>query len=133
LPCIFFEVRAAIRIVPVGKNDSHLPLEIIVERFEVVLALGFHDDGFFVLILSDRGSDLPELAVIVLGDEVSLNLEPALSVNQGAIPSKGICSVLLCALLSHLVLAHGFVIAVAVLTGVSGQLEAVVVCLHDID
>lgn len=71
--------------------------------------------------------------MIVLGDEVSLNIEPVVSVNQGAILSEGIRSVLLCALLSHLVLAHGFVVAVAVLTGVSGQLEAVVVCLHDID
>ena len=56
-PCISFEVRAAIPVVPVRENDGHLPLEIRVERLEVILALGFHDDGSLVLTLPERGSD----------------------------------------------------------------------------
>lgn len=129
-----FEVRATIHVIPVRKDDCHSALEIVIQRFKVVHALSFHNDFVsFRLPLHDRSSDLPHVGVVVHRNEVSLDGEPLIGVDYGAIGSPGIFSVLLSALLSHLVIAHGGSFTFSVFARVGRQLEAVVVRLHDLD
>jgi len=106
---VSFEVRATVSVIPVRDNDCHVALEIMVQRREVVLALGLHND--LLVLLFDRSSDLPEIIVVILRDKVCLDLEPVFGVDHGAIGPKGIFSVFLCALLSQVVIAPGFFVA----------------------
>jgi len=94
-----------------------LTLKIVIQGVEVVLAFCFHDD-FFALVLSERGSDLPDLAVVILCHEVGLDLEPSIGVDDRATGSKGFVAILFGSCVSHLVLAHGASIAITVCTWV---------------
>lgn len=84
----------------------------MVQRHEVVLALGFHND--LLVLLSDRSSDLPEIVVVILRDKVCLDLEPVFGVDHFSIGPKGIGSVFFFALLSQVVIAPGFIVAITV-------------------
>lgn len=106
---ISFEVRATVSVIPVRDDDCHFALEIVVQRREVVFALGLHND--LLVLLFNRSSDLPEIIVVILRDKVCLDLEPVIGVDHGAIGPKGIFSVFLCALLSQVVIAPGFLVA----------------------
>ena len=126
-----FEVFAAISVVPVGHDESHVALNIVRKRVEVFTAVSLHLNDFGALL--DRSSNLVQVLVVVFGNKVGLDLEPVGSVDHGATGAEGIHTVLFSTLVSHLVVAHGLSRAVTVGTWVRGNIETVWVRLHNID
>lgn len=90
-----------------------------------------HDD--FVTRLSDYGTDTPEILVSSVGEELSLDVEGAVGIDQGAVGAIGAFSIVSFSLIAHIIIALTDSVACAIVAGMGRHVEAVWVGLHHVD
>ena len=125
------KVLQALRVVPVGKDESHATLDRAVQFIEVVAAIFLKGD--LILPLGQRGANLPELLVRLIADELVLHGEPQVRVDHGTARTVGVGSVIFNALYVHACNALRDSIASAVAARIGLGRETKSVGLHDID